>query len=226
MAQMPTAGYDMSVGKIRIRRGYFPVKDHTGKELTKHYLFSWDVVPHCSDTNCPATKLCDYPRDTGKCQVTASYLRAAAQTIFQNFSEVLDEPTLYRVGIHLMPAYRTLCRLKIEELGIARVISVSAQGKPTANPIFREIRETIKLIEMLWEKLGLSQYQVVPPEMDTVPSLTNPDKSSPAAPEPKSYYSRLEAGLVKTKSQLAEEEATKPETSVIQKPRLLLRRKK
>lgn len=225
MALVPTL-FDERLGRIKIRRGFFPVQDHTGKELTKYYLFSWDVVPKCTDELCPANQLCDYPRNVGKCQVTAVYLRAAAQTIFQNFSEILDEPTLYRIGIHLMPAYRTLCRLKIEELGVTKVISISSQGKPTANPIYREIRETIKLVEFLWEKLGLSKYQVLPPGANLEPQMS-PIPSKPAT-DGMSYYDRLEKGLVKTKSQLRDEEEdqeSEPDRSA-PKPKLVLRSKR
>ena len=225
MARLPS-NFDQLLGKITIRRGYLPVQDYTGKELTKLALFSWDVVPPCNGELCPANHLCDYTKDLGKCLVTSTYLRAAAQTIFQNFSEILDEPTLYRIGIHLMPAYRTLCRLKIEELGVTKVISISSQGKPTANPIYREIRETIKLVEFLWEKLGLSKYQVLPPGANLEPQMS-PIPSKPAT-DGMSYYDRLEKGLVKTKSQLRDEEEdqeSEPDRSA-PKPKLVLRSKR
>ena len=81
--------------------------------------------------------------------------------IFNNFGEVLDEPTFYRVGMHLMPMYRTLCRLKIEELGVNHIITTSDTGRKQANPIYKEIRDTIKLIDSLWHSLGLTKFAVV-----------------------------------------------------------------
>ena len=142
---------DQRYGKITVRKGNY------GDELA---LYSWDAVPDCKDERCKAHFMCEFDR-RGKCTTMMQYLKGTSQMIFKNFGEVLDEPTFYRVGMHLMPMYRTLCRLKIEELGVNNIVTTSDTGRKQANPIYKEIRDTIKIIDSLWHSLGLTKFAVV-----------------------------------------------------------------
>jgi len=186
------AQFRSRMGKIRPRKGL-------DKSKLKR-LMSWDVYPKCTGVQCPAAIMCDHviEEEVEHCKVAASYLRATAEMFFNNFITVLDEPRLYILGMHLMPLYRTLCRIKIEELGVTKIVATTDRGTKVANPIYREKRETIKAITALWKELGLMDYMVVweEPSMEGI----NPD------PVGDSYYDRLEAGNVKTKQELAEEE--------------------
>ena len=92
-------------------------------------------------------------------------------------------------GMHLMPMYRTLARLKIEELGVNNIITTSDTGRKQANPIYKEIRDTIKLIDSLWHSLGLTKFAVVDIP-DDLPMGADDD-----------YYSQVERGEVPTKAQ-------------------------
>ncbi len=158
MAEHLPHSMNVRYGKITVRKGNYD-------ELA---LYSWDAVPDCKDEMCKAHFMCDFDR-RGKCTTMMQYLKGTSQMIFKNFGEVLDEPTFYRVGMHLMPMYRTLSRLKIEELGVNNIITTSDTGRKQANPIYKEIRDTIKLIDSLWHSLGLTDYVVVevPDELDT-----------------------------------------------------------
>ncbi|MCP3681909.1 MAG: hypothetical protein GY861_04390 [bacterium] len=87
--------------------------------------------------------------------------------IFKNFSDVLDEPMLYQIGIHLMPLYKNLCKLKIEELGVKQAVTMNTKsGRDQINPIYKEIREHIKIIQMMWRDIGLKGAQLPPPNLD------------------------------------------------------------
>lgn len=189
---------------LNSRLGSVGIKKGTYHELS---LYTWDAIPACTDTKCKANVICDFDR-RGRCTVMIQYLKGTSVMLFKNFGEVLDEPTFYRIGMHLMPLYRILCRLKIEELGITDIVRTTDTGRKQANPIYKEIRDTIKLVDQLWVSLGLTQYCMV--EMPNEPDFAPSDD----------YYSRVERGEVLTKE---EEEALKKKGG---RKRKLVRRKK
>jgi len=157
--------YNIEIGRMHVMKG----KDHTD---TKQ-IVTWETVKPCRGERCPAFEMCEYNAGQRKCRVESVYLRAVASIIYRNYISVLDEPTLMRVGMHLMPIYQNLCRLKIAEVGIANMVETDAKGKSTISPIYKEMREHIKLLEQTWRSLGLTQYFIesssaplAPPDVD------------------------------------------------------------
>jgi len=198
-------------GNITTRRGM----------LEEAKLFSWDVVPKCPQPPptddegnvppgfliCPAIALCSFDKSTlqkeVKCGVTTQYLRGTAEMIFNNFANLLSEDDFYRVGMHLMPLYRMLVKLKIHELGVRRAVTTSDRGVTKANPIYKEIRETIKSIESMWYNLqlsGINKRKGIKKPIPTPGDL----EMTPAQDfsEPGSYYEAMAAGELKTEDQL------------------------
>jgi hypothetical protein len=135
-------------GEMTTERGIIKV----GKDNI--FLYSWDAINSCLEERCPAYKLCSYDK-TGKCAVQKNYLNSVMNVIFRNYGEDLTESEFMRIGLHLIPLYKILCKLKMEEVMIERVIYYDAKGKININPVFKEIREYIKLIEFTWHSLGL-----------------------------------------------------------------------
>lgn len=129
------------------------------------YLYSWDAIQDCEGERCPAHEFCEFDQ-RGKCTVMRQYLKSVMTLIFRNFAEDLTEPHLYRIGMHLMPLYKMLCRMKIEEMAVRRVVTVDDKGKRAANPLYKEIRETIKLIEQTWKRLGLDPLMSLDPDFE------------------------------------------------------------
>jgi len=204
--------YNVRFGNITSRRGL----------LEEAKLFSWDVVPTCPippdptleppypGITCPALPLCDFAKSSSeriiKCGVTTQYLRGTAEVIFNNFASLLSEDDFYRLGMHLMPLYRMLIKLKIHELGVRRAVTTSDRGVTKANPIYKEIRETIKSIEAMWVSLQLSGPhkrkaigKLLPPTSGDVSMIPAQDFS-----EPGSYYEAMAAGKLKTEEQMKE----------------------
>lgn len=128
-------------------------------------LFSWDAINDCTDTRCIASEFCTYDR-RGKCTIQANYLRAFSEVMFNNFGDFFSEADFYYVGMHLTPLYKTLCKLKIEELAVTRVVNVDEKGIRRVNPVYKEIRETIKLINILWKSMGMTRGIPVVPDPD------------------------------------------------------------
>lgn len=139
--------YDQKFGTLSVSRGH-----HKGEKA----LFSWDITMDCTDTQCPAHSVCEYER-AGKCKAMTLYLKGVTNVIIGNHIDELSEGQLYRVGMHLMPLYRTLIKMKIEELGVGRIVTTDDKGKRAAHPIYKEMREQIKLIEMMWKTIGIHE---------------------------------------------------------------------
>jgi len=187
-------------GKMGVLKGTIDKKigeiEEKGEEpqevFTKLSLYSWDVVQDCRVKQCPAFKDCTYTK-SGKCGVMMQYMKATSAMFFSNFAEELDEAGFYRIGMHLMPLYRVLCKLKIAEVGVAKVIITGATGRKYVNPIFREIRDCIKLIESLWSNMGLSA-KGVPGGVE--PKILEKDART-------DYYAMIEGDNVLTKKERA-----------------------
>lgn len=119
-------------------------------------LVSCDVVPFCNPNICKAAGLCNSCKDpTRKCLVLLGYMKSVIRMIWRNFGEELTEVQLFKVGMHILPLYKILGRLKLEEAGTEEIVDVDNRGRKYINPIFKEIRETIKIIEFAWEKARL-----------------------------------------------------------------------
>lgn len=193
--ELPCA-FKESAGTLHVTRGGI------GKGRDRINLYAWDAIPMCQDEECPATSMCPYLRE-GRCRVGLTYMKAAVDVIIRNFASELDEPRLYQIGMHLLPLYRMLFKLKIEEIGVERAVTSGRYG-PKANPIYKEIRETIKLLMMAWKSLGLD-----PTKGSIVPKENIFDIDSE---DGRTYYERME------------EDAKKKQTKR-QKMKLLRRRK-
>jgi len=172
--------YDQKFGTLTISRGH-----HKGEKA----LFSWDITVECTDTACPASGVCEYER-VGKCKAMTLYLKGVTNVVIGEHIDELSESQLFRIGMHMVPLYRTLVRMKIEELGVGRIIQSDDKGKLSAHPIYKEMREQIKLIEMMWKTIGLHDIACGVP----LPDGDLLGKSG------KSYYDRMEADALREQS--------------------------
>jgi hypothetical protein len=159
-------------------------KKFTGTEIDKGMyegqlcMYAWTAIPTCSGRGCPAYIECtcsdkdvaDERRmmvlegndvEVPKCGILVDYMESISNIIFRNYGESLTEPQLYRIGMHLFPLYKILGKLKIAELADGPVMTLDKGGIRRMSPIFKEIREQIKLIESTWSSIGL---QLLDPE--------------------------------------------------------------
>lgn len=191
--------YDHKVGKdISTRRGQT-------KEGIK--LFSFDVVPKCVNGSCPALQYCDFEKTTKekevRCGATTQYMRARAESIFRNHGHYLSEDQFHKIGLELTPLYRSLCKMKLEELSISKVVTTSDRGVMKSNPIYKEIRETLKAIQAVRNDIGLDEgkaRKTIPQNEDDLTLTPAPDFSQPG-----SYYEVMAEGKHKTKRELRKE---------------------
>jgi len=140
--------------KFRKRQGTATTSKGTLKGKNFH---TWEIIPNCTaNQGCPALSVCNYPKgDEYKCGVMKEYMTNITELIIKNYGDKLSEPDLYRVGMHLIPMYNMLCKVKIALSGVWNVSIVNSRGTTVVHPLMKEMREQIKSIERVWNSIGL-----------------------------------------------------------------------
>jgi len=129
------------------------VKSDDGKDKLYELVY-WNAVQKCDSNMCGCVDLCSDPQDGKPCTVLSSYMGNVYQTMLRTYKGVMTEDTAYRIGMHLVPLYKILCRLKMQEFTEIEVMVMNSKGDRKVNPIFEEIRKTILAIEKMWMNLG------------------------------------------------------------------------
>lgn len=166
----------------------------------EYNLVAWDAIDDCVEVQCPIFNICDFDKG-GKCGVQKQYVRSVERVIFNNFADHIDESTFMEIGMHIIPLYKQLCKLKIFEMSVEQneVVRTTQQGGRVINPIFKEIRATIQLLHKMWRELRLNEIGVAPPT----------GKPDPRDPKKMDYYDQLERGAIKIDSPDDDEEPQK-----------------
>lgn len=121
---------------------------------SERILLKWDAVKDCIGKECAAVSSCSYVQK-GKCSTMRAYMKGVSRAIYNDYEGILNDKELMHIGLHLLPLYKILCQMKIEEMGVHRIVTTTEHGTMVANPIYREIRETMKLINMEWKMIDL-----------------------------------------------------------------------
>lgn len=172
----------LSIGSLKLDKGL------VRKDVR---MFAWDGIPECSgglfdvnaegfnpDTVCPANNMCSYVK-RGKCAVAVKYLESLYSSILGSYS-YLDEAMLWKVGMQIIPLYVQLVKLQIVEIALISPIYTSDKGTILMHPIYKEIRETMKTIHIMWKDLDLAFNFKKKPEL-------NPDGEGDEAAKKKLY---------------------------------------
>jgi hypothetical protein len=149
---------DLKIGSLTLEKGFV-------REGVK--MFAWDGIPNCTggifevnpdDPNppviCPVNHLCSYIK-RGKCAVQVKYLESLYSSILGTY-HYLDEAMLFKIGMQIIPLYIQLVKLQIVELSLGSPTYVTDKGTVIVHPIYKEIRETMKTIHIMWKDLDLS----------------------------------------------------------------------
>jgi hypothetical protein len=126
----------------------------------KTYLFQWDAIQECHPACGIYDSECTFPKtkpngDPIQCQVMKNFLKAVDIVVLRNYPNIA-ETTFFRFGIHVVPLYKVYCKLLIAELGVRRPTFNSTQGTPKIHPIYKEIRETARLLDSMWKSLNMA----------------------------------------------------------------------
>lgn len=122
-------------------------------------LVAWDCIQDCDPAMCPLGQDCDFVGKShsanSKCALQTEYIQSFIDVVLKTF-KYLDESDLYKVGMHLVPLYSQLCRHKILEKSVGQVAYIDHKGCPKIHPVYKEIRETIRIISGLWKDMGVT----------------------------------------------------------------------
>jgi hypothetical protein len=131
--------------------------------------YTWDVAQKCRLHLCPAKERCpflEHAKEGDDCKIMKKYLRAASLVLY-DAQEDMTSVQRYQVGMHIIPLYKTLCKMKIEEIGILDAVTMTSRGTMQVNPIYKEMREIIKVIDQVWKSIGVKAETVGTPGFST-----------------------------------------------------------
>ena len=174
ITKLPMA-HSLKLGTMNIRKG----ADSDGTAT-----YAWDVGQKCRHAECPALPECHYEvnvESDGDCRVFRNYVRAASVVLYQD-QVGLTTAERFQIGMHIIPLYKILCKMKIEEVGVRSVVSLTDRGSFQVHPIYKEIRETIKTIDQAWKSINM-------------PKSKQPHES-PFTSSSGNYYDKMEAAAL------------------------------
>ena len=152
-------------------------------------MIYWNAIGGCFPGSCGCSDICPSfikGETPEKCTVVSGYIESVFKMMVRVFPQQITEDVSFRIGMHLIPLYKTLCRLKMQEYKETEVMLHSISGGCRINPIFKEIRDTVAAIERVWINLGFIIKE----------SNFNKKKDGSNATffNGKSYYEVIEAG--------------------------------
>lgn len=113
-------------------------------------LVTFDAISECTKKACPIYSTCPYDKK-GICKIRQHYLNHCLK-ILNTVPKTLDKLSSMKIGFSIIPLYSQLIGFKI----LAHSLPVVFDGKKM-HPVFKEIRETIKLISVLLRDLEPSE---------------------------------------------------------------------
>jgi len=134
-----------NIGSTNINKGSI------GKDRT---LIAWDAIQNCKDNECMVSDRCSYDKK-GKCGVQVDYLTTLTQVIMDRY-KFLDEMALFKIGMHIVPLYSQLCRMKILEMSLNDIEIIDNKGRIMIHPVYKEIKNTLVVISMMWRDLDFT----------------------------------------------------------------------
>jgi hypothetical protein len=121
-------------------------------------IYTWDLIDPCRLNKCDASDVCWFLKNVQmtkadgtpkKCRVMFHFLTNASNVLFEDVGN-MDQYTVWRVGMRLLPMYRSLCKLLIADAGLASPITLNHRGNivliPMADHIGR-LQQRIDRIE-------------------------------------------------------------------------------
>ena len=119
-------------------------------------IIMFDAVQNCRTTECPIYDKCPYTKDPMvRCSVETTYLKAIRESLWEDVGIKMTQDLLNKIGLHLIPLYHQLIRLQIYAYSITDVHYFTPRGQLRINPVFKEIRDTIRTIESTQKSMGM-----------------------------------------------------------------------
>ena len=139
----------------KINNLYPIIGQHDGRKILR-----WDPATRCSD-DCCIRDDCPYVK-AKKCTLELTYMNGIFNNLIDptnvgGIADQMNDIELQRVGIHLIPLYHQLIRMKKEAYAVKEMTHVNKQGSIKVNPVFAEIREIIRCIAKEMSDLKINE---------------------------------------------------------------------
>jgi hypothetical protein len=134
------------------------------KDSNGNALVVWDLADECRRDDCPLHSRCIYDKQE-VCGLEKIYLREVVKLIYVlEKNNKLPQFSMHVAGTMLVPLYKQLCRFKIHEMSLKNVMFETTK-RAGIHPIYKEYRDTVKLLLSIWKELGVVGWEVPDPTM-------------------------------------------------------------
>jgi len=120
-------------------------------------LVTFDAVPECVE-ECPIKNICSYQKNNRKCKLRIVYIEKVVDTLAAILKSKGTELDWHKVSFFLVPLYSQLLAFKISVAARNNPLLLGEKGVK-AHPSYKEIRETIKLINQLLNEFGITKNE-------------------------------------------------------------------
>lgn len=142
------------------------------RSLEELGIVEFYAINECLQQRCPIFLHCNHLKREQRCQIQIKYLNGINEMIVSQVNvHELTAIQRMKIGFHLQPLYRALCRLKMEELSLRRPTQITKSGSRVVHSVYKEIRETIKALTMVLRDLGLDDKKMKTKEKSFYDSL-------------------------------------------------------
>ena len=138
---------------------------NVGKGVIGGHRFAvWDFVGKCQGDECIIHDVCSYKdvnpgteRPTKKCGVERYYMGVVFKPFGELVEKVKDPFIMQWVGLHIIPLYHQLIKLKKFERSLDSPMDTTIKGDVRAHPVLKEIRTVIAAIRAEWKSSGMME---------------------------------------------------------------------
>lgn len=161
--RIPTA-IQNRLGSGKLEKGNWP----NNIDDDNVYLIAWDFAHECNGPDCPVFDICEYkkywqmkqedlgkPGVTNKCMLQQRYMKHVIHAVMEHLNTgKMNQKDILKMGYHILPLYSQLFKFKLWEYGNSELVYISEKGTPKVHPVYKEIREIIKTITMIWKDMS------------------------------------------------------------------------
>ena len=148
---------DNVVPKLRVHKQEFALITGRFAEKTIKVALDYQI---CTKGECTSYAKCPYKcklkTEPSKCQMEVQLINRIYTEWINGVGDIMTQAQMDVFGLGIIPLYTHLVRFQKESSSTSNVVYSDNKGIKRVEPIFKEIRETIKLIHSELKSSGLS----------------------------------------------------------------------
>ena len=147
------------MGKLMRRESSTPIQTIVS-ERSQIPVVVWASLSDCEE-ECPLYETCEAKKDSEKkCSLMREYFSHIINSAIAVHGSYFNEKIGVSIGMNIMPLYAQLFKFKILEksLKMNELIRVNKKGDMMIHPLYKEMRECVKLLDGLWGRIGMRNF--------------------------------------------------------------------